>query len=243
MDLRARQGSADLARALLQQALTLRDQIGDLPGWAAALHRVAGLRAQQGQLNGATVYYERVLAIEEQLGDTRGRATTLANLAGLAYRRGEQARAQTLGREADLFGVTDNFGALGDRAGMVQAAWLAARVPVPVRDAVRALARLQEALGDAHSATPLLATTALLVCDLRGSGDAQIEDLRRIAVGRLTAAALARGVDDRRFPQWFEAERLNDPPRFLPALNRALIALTDEDDWLFDRQLVEETDR
>ena len=228
----------------------LRAQIGDQPGRAAALHQVAGLHAQQGRLDLATTHYEQVLAIEEQLVDTSGKAATLANLAGLAHRSGDKEGARTLWREAatllsqsgnfrDLFGVADNLGSLGDRDGMVQAAWLAARLPVPARDAVRALARLQEVLGDDHAAAPLLATTALLVCDLRGSADAQLEDLRRFAVGMLTAAAQARGIDDRRFPRWFQAEQLNDPPTFLLALNQALVALIEEAAWLFDRQVVE----
>ena len=49
------------------------------------------------------------------------------------------------------------------------------------------------------------------------------------------ACARARNVPHDNFTEWIESEGLNDPNRFLPALQQALESLVPEDAWLFDR--------
>ena len=54
----------------------------------------------------------------------------------------------------------------------------------------------------------------------------------------LGACAHERKVPPEKFMEWIESEGLNDPKRFLPALDRALEEMVGEDGWLFDRALV-----
>jgi hypothetical protein len=59
-----------------------------------------------------------------------------------------------------------------------------------------------------------------------------------MSAGMLAACAEARNIQQARILDWVRSEGLDDPSRFLPALERALEALAGEGGWLFDRRLL-----
>ena len=116
--------------------------------------------------------------------------------------------------------------------------WLIRRVQAPLDHAVMTAGALQHGLGDDAEAAPLVATFANFLVQTRGKGHPQKEELQRTAMNMLGACAQARKVPPEKFTDWLEAEGLDDPDRFLPALDQALEALVPPEAWVFDRALV-----
>jgi len=246
----AQQGQVEEALRLYKESLELKEKIGDVRGKAATLHEMACILAQQGQVEEALRLYKESLELKEKIGDVRGKAATLANMAWLAGRQGDAEKQRELNLAAaralasirawpDLATVLGNLSqsdALDAAAFLSQAVWLSLRVTLPLEDAVMLCAALVGELGPAHSAAPLAATTGNFLA-VRAEGHPKREEMLRLGAGMLSACVQARKVPPEKAIEWIKAEGLNDPGRFLPALNKAIEEIVG-DQWLFDRSLV-----
>ncbi|MCH7923891.1 MAG: tetratricopeptide repeat protein, partial [Planctomycetes bacterium] len=248
----AQQGDVDRALKLWEESLEIQEKIGDVKGKAATLHKMAGVIAQQGDVDRALKLWEESLEMKEKIGDVRGKAATLAQMAWAAGTQGDAARQRELNLEAagalgqvrawgDLVTVLGNLGA-SDAPDSVrflaQAVWLIRHIEAPLEQAIQTSAALQQKLGNDSDAAPLIATFAFFQVQTRGQGHPKKEELQGYAMNMLGACAAARKVPEEKFKEWFEAEGLNDPNRFIPALDAALEALVPEGAWLFDRKQV-----
>jgi len=243
----AKQGHVARAMELWNQSLGLEEQIGNVQGKAATLHQMAVVIAQQGDAARAMELWNQSLGLEEQIGDVHGKAATLANMASAAGRQGDAVRQRQLNLEAaralaavwawpDAVIVLGNLGVSDDpdAAGfLAQALWLALRVEVPVDRAVKIAAALVEKVGAESPAAPLAAGFATWSAMVRGESHPKKEAIQTLAAGVLGACAQARGVTPEKVPEWVQAEGLDDPGRFLPALGRELEAMVGTG-WLFD---------
>jgi tetratricopeptide (TPR) repeat protein len=72
------------ARAFLEEVLPLQRDVGDRPGVATSLHKLALLHHRHGENDDAVALYEESLALRQALGDSRGMASTLNNLGVVA---------------------------------------------------------------------------------------------------------------------------------------------------------------
>jgi hypothetical protein len=99
-------------------------------------------------------------------------------------------------------------------------------------------AALLAKLGSGTATAPLVATTAWFLVQTRGKQHPKQEEIHKRGFQLLIQCAKARQIQPEQFEDWFAREGLNDPNRFLPALDRALETLVGENGWLFDRQLL-----
>ena len=126
------QGDADHARALLEQALDLWQELGDHKGAARTLMVLGHVADRQGSLDEAATRFEAALTIGREIGDTSLIASALGNLGvvadlqgdyPLAIARQEEALAifRQLGNRRREAGALDNLGivarAQGDLVG------------------------------------------------------------------------------------------------------------------------------
>ena len=109
------QGDFSCATRVLQDSLSLYEELHDQWGIGAALNALAVSGRDRGDYASAETYFERSLSYWRTLSDQLAIARCLHNLANALKVRGEYQRAQVALREA-----TDIFEALGDRSG---AAW------------------------------------------------------------------------------------------------------------------------
>jgi predicted ATPase/DNA-binding winged helix-turn-helix (wHTH) protein len=109
------QGDFPAAQRLLEQSLSLYEELGDQWGIAASLNAVAVGARDRGDYASAENNFERSLACWRELSDRLATARCLHNLANVVKVRGDYPRAQLALREA-----TSIFEELGDRSG---AAW------------------------------------------------------------------------------------------------------------------------
>ena len=109
------QGDSPAAEHLLEQSLSLYEELGDQWGIAASLNALAIAQRDRGDYASAENNFERSLACWRLLPDRSAIARCLHNLANLVKVRGDYARARWALREA-----TEIFEELGDRSG---AAW------------------------------------------------------------------------------------------------------------------------
>jgi len=107
-----RQGRQDEARGYLNEAATLREQLGDERGLASALNVAAAASRELGELDTAVLDFKRARAIFEKLDDIRYQAVTATNLAVTHAMRGELVDAGPLFSQALKL-----YQAAGDRAG------------------------------------------------------------------------------------------------------------------------------
>ena len=84
------------ALSLLEQALQIDQELGDVRGIAVTQHAMADLFQQQGRPQEAMALYEQSLRTKQELGDVREIAVTEANFAQLLFQQGEQARALSM---------------------------------------------------------------------------------------------------------------------------------------------------
>ncbi|MCW3094389.1 MAG: transcriptional regulator, LuxR family [Chthonomonadaceae bacterium] len=84
------------ARALLEESLAIRRELGDLRAIAGLLSNLGNLAKQQKDYTAARTLNEESLALKRELGDRQGTATTLINLGNVAKHLGDllSARAQ-----------------------------------------------------------------------------------------------------------------------------------------------------
>ncbi len=119
------QGDSPAARAFFEEALAIRQEIGDRRGVAGILNNLANVVSAQGDMETAQMLCEQALVINRELGVRTMEAVNLYNLGKIASEQGDHAAAQTLHEQ----GLAVNR-ALGNRAweaydllGMGTAAW------------------------------------------------------------------------------------------------------------------------
>lgn len=111
-----RQGEYAEARALFEESLAIRRQLGDQRGTARSLGRLGRLAYDQGDGLAACCLLEEGLEINRQLGDRAGLPAALADLAHVAYYQGKLDAAHALYDES--LAVARE---LGDRAHIAKA--------------------------------------------------------------------------------------------------------------------------
>src|SRR5438105_4121141 len=83
-------------RAVYQDSLAIRRELGDRPGIAASLNNLGLVAFEQGDYPAARALYEESLAIRRELGDRRGIALSLGNLGTVAFEQGDHLAARAL---------------------------------------------------------------------------------------------------------------------------------------------------
>ncbi|WP_315874345.1 tetratricopeptide repeat protein [Leptothermofonsia sichuanensis] len=217
---------------------------------AATLSNMAGVVAQQGDIERALQLWQESLEIQERIGDVQGKAATLANMAWIAGEQGDRIRqfelngpaAQALAQVkayGDLFTVLSNLGATApdhSDAYLAQALWLGIRIQTSLSDLINLLRFFYNRVPQGDGMEPLLAATALFVCQVRGAGHPQLNDLQHTSLQMVDNAAVSQGVEvdsPETLTHWMAAQQLNDPQVFLPRLNQQLVAMIGNH-WLFD---------
>lgn len=244
-------GQVSAALAHYQQALETCPE-AEVRERATILHNSAGIYAQQGQVEQALSLYQQSLQAEEAIGDVRGKAATLANMAYLAGQQGDLVQQLQLNLQAaealariraypDLVTVLSNLGTSAPAHRLVylaQALWLGLRIQLPFTDKMDLLHVLFQAVPRADALEPLLATTALLLCQIQGKDHPHSEQWQQQALKMIVYAVQNQGVNfetEADLQAWLTEAQLNDPEFFLPRLSQQLEALVGEQ-WLFDRR-------
>jgi predicted ATPase/class 3 adenylate cyclase len=93
------QGDYGSARALLEECLAVRRDLGDRRGVAASLSNLGLLADVQGDYSAACALYEEGLTIFRDLGDRSAIAASLNNLGGIALGHGDYSAARALYEE------------------------------------------------------------------------------------------------------------------------------------------------
>lgn len=106
------QGDYPAAERVLEQSLSIYEELGDQSGIAASLNALAVSARDRGDYSTAQSYFERSLACWRLLPDRLAIARCLHNLANVVKARGDYARARWALSEA-----TDIFHQLGDLQG------------------------------------------------------------------------------------------------------------------------------
>jgi predicted ATPase/DNA-binding XRE family transcriptional regulator len=105
------QGDYPAASARLEEALTIRRELGDERAIAASLNNLGGLALLQGDFRRSRALWEETLALRQRLGDPRGVALAQLNCGIIAHRQGRSRHAH-----AWLVAAEAAFHALGDEA-------------------------------------------------------------------------------------------------------------------------------
>ncbi|MDE3091423.1 MAG: tetratricopeptide repeat protein, partial [Chloroflexota bacterium] len=90
------QGDYEQARSLYEQALTLRQELGDGLGVAALLSNLGLVAQEQSDYPQATSFYKKSLKIRQELNDQWGTAVALNNLGLVAQHQGDYEQAKSL---------------------------------------------------------------------------------------------------------------------------------------------------
>jgi non-specific serine/threonine protein kinase len=98
------QGDYPAARALHEESLVIRRELGDRPGIAASLGNLGNVAFNQGDYPAATALQEQSLAIRRELGDRYGTATTLNNLGAVAINQGDYPASRAVLEESLAIG-------------------------------------------------------------------------------------------------------------------------------------------
>jgi tetratricopeptide (TPR) repeat protein len=107
-------GDLDGALRLYDQALAIKERLGDVQGTSATLHAKANVLVTRGDLDGALALYDQALAIRESLGDVRGAGVTLANTAHILAVRGDTNAA--IKRLQQSLAISERLGDLWGKA-------------------------------------------------------------------------------------------------------------------------------
>ena len=209
---------------------------------------MAGVIAQQGKVDRALALWQQSLEICDRIGDVQGKVVTLAEMGGNAYRQGDMEQAaelleqsaQALGQVKayrDLVTVLKNLDVITEKTNLtylVQAVWLCTKVQAPLQQTLSILKDLYNAVPQGDQLEALLAAFALFLCNQRGQGHPQIEQLQALSFKLLSGAAGAQGITTQEaFESWFTQQQLNDRAIVLPRLNQRLEAMIG-DNWAFD---------
>jgi tetratricopeptide (TPR) repeat protein len=107
-------GDVDKAILRLETALTIDEQLGDLPGKATRFNNIGFMLEGRGNIEGALQRYEQALAINEQLGNLSEKSVNLNNIGGLLQNRGDIDGA--LSRYEQALAISEQLGDLGSKA-------------------------------------------------------------------------------------------------------------------------------
>jgi predicted ATPase len=88
------------ARALFEESLTIRRELGNSADLLSPLSSLGAVAMQQGHYATAEAYFEEALTIQQAIDDPVGVAESLNSLANLAHERGDLARARELYQRA-----------------------------------------------------------------------------------------------------------------------------------------------
>jgi tetratricopeptide (TPR) repeat protein len=92
-------GDFDVAKALLEQVLTVAPMTADDEGQAATHVELGLLAERQGDLDAAKARYEEALRLDDELDAVEGRAVSLSHLGKVLLAMGENAAAETVFRD------------------------------------------------------------------------------------------------------------------------------------------------
>jgi predicted ATPase len=107
------QGECEAARALHEESLAIKREIGDQRGIASSLNNLGSVAFNQGEYEAARALHEESLAIEREIGDQQGIALSLNNLGLMAKEQGDYAAARALYEESLAI-----FREIGDQQGV-----------------------------------------------------------------------------------------------------------------------------
>lgn len=213
------------------------------------INLIAYLKAQQGDIEAAIALYNQSLQITESINDVGGKALTLHNMAYLDGEMGDTARQLELYLQvAHIFGkirdyvnlrqVLYNLAVSDKSKGIIylaQAVWLCLRVQIPLTDAIETLGLLYNRVPEASEMEALLGATRLYLCQVRGDGHPQLEELQQRSVKILSGAAVAQGIETQEaFNTWYIQQQLNDPDYFIARLVEHIEKIVG-DGWLFEK--------
>ncbi|MEH2358979.1 CHAT domain-containing protein [Nostoc sp.] len=250
--LKVQQGDIVGAIAFYKQSLQIEEDINDVLGKAETLHEIAGLKAEQGDISGAIAFYEQSLQIEEDINDDLEKAATLVNQSYWAGETGDKARQLDYNLQAavtlaqirayiNLVTVLTNLGVADESNGLVylaQAIWLTLKIQAPLAQTIELINVLYNRVPQGDELEALLGATAIFICNYRGEGDSQLEELQKRSFEMISGAADTQGIEtEEKFNTWFTQQRLNDSEYFLPRLNQRLEEIVG-DGWLFDASQV-----
>ena len=116
-----RQGDYRSARALLNESLAIRRELGDRSGIGQVLNALGLIAREQGDYAAARALHEESLALGRELGDQWGTGHALNNLGMVAYEEGNYAAARALHAEGlairrdlgDKFSVSQSLNNIG----------------------------------------------------------------------------------------------------------------------------------
>jgi class 3 adenylate cyclase/tetratricopeptide (TPR) repeat protein len=104
-----RQGRMDEARAMYEESLAIRRELGDRRGEATSLNNLGNLHMYQGRMDEARAMYEESLAIKREIGDRRGEAYSLNNLGNIHWFQGRMDEARVMYEQSlPIFRQTGN---------------------------------------------------------------------------------------------------------------------------------------
>jgi len=164
------QGDYQAARALHEEGLAIRRELGDRSGIAASLGNLGNVAVNQSDYAAAKALHEESLAIRRELGDRFGIAVRLNNLGNVALAQGDYAAAMALHEEGLAIRRE-----LGDRSGIATSLSNLGLVVLNQGDYPAARALLEESLairrelGDRSGIPYSLEGLAAVVASLRGS--------------------------------------------------------------------------
>src|SRR6266851_7866781 len=95
-----RQGDYPAARALQEQSLAIRRELGDRSGIAGSLGNLGNVALNQGDYPAARALHEESLAISRELGNRHSIALSLSNVGHVALDQGDYSAARALHEES-----------------------------------------------------------------------------------------------------------------------------------------------
>jgi non-specific serine/threonine protein kinase len=159
-------GQFDRAQTLLEEAISIRRELGDDDGVASALRHLGALYYDKGDVETARELTEQSLDIRRRLGNTLGVAQALNNLGVMAQIEGDHERAVELYEESLAL-----FRELGDKEGTARSLMNLGAVSRDVGELDRAARLLKESmrlwleLGDAWDMTDAMEDLAGVQCE------------------------------------------------------------------------------
>jgi predicted ATPase len=135
------QNDQAVARELHKEALTIYQELGDMPGISTALLQLGTIAHDEGDYASALSLFEQSLSIKRELGDRLGTAMLLNNLGIIAQQQGEYSNAKSL-YEQSLSIKRE----LGDNLGVAISLYYMARLACQQTDYSKARILCQQSL-------------------------------------------------------------------------------------------------
>lgn len=122
--LATQQADYEAGRALFEQSLAIRRELGDKSAMASILNNLGVITRYQGDYVSAQTYYEESLALYRELQDKWATAVVLCNLAIVAHERGDYAEARRMHMDTlamrrelgDKWGIANSLENMGNLA-------------------------------------------------------------------------------------------------------------------------------